>query len=135
MTDKEGLERLRVLAADAEKMKPGPYEFLRDGAYGDVRVRATGEAIATDIAARPAELWAACSPEVILGLIERVEVAERIANAADGLLTADTIVHPTLTREAATREAWQRLSAALGPWHARQCASSAFPAPQEPEGR
>jgi hypothetical protein len=73
MTDKEGLERLRVLAADAEKMKPGPYEFLRDGAYGDVRVRATGEAIATDISRRHAELWAACSPEVILGLIEEVE--------------------------------------------------------------
>jgi hypothetical protein len=79
MTDKEGLERLRVLAADAEKMKPGPYEFLRDGAYGDVRVRATGEAIATDIAARPAELWAACSPEVILGLIEENEKLKRCA--------------------------------------------------------
>jgi hypothetical protein len=81
MTDKEGLERLRVLAADAEKMKPGPYEFLRDGAYGDVRVRATGEAIATDIAARPAELWAACSPEVILGLIEEVERLRKIETA------------------------------------------------------
>jgi hypothetical protein len=77
------------------------------------------------------------TPEVILGLIARVEMCERIASAADGLLTADSIVHPTLSREEATRLAWQRLSTALGPWHARQCASSAVPtpAPQEPEGR
>lgn len=56
---------------------------------------------------------------------DKLKMLERIAQAASFVISAHTMIHPHMSREEAERQSMNTLSAALGPWQATQCASTA----------